>query len=34
MAESLKYVANMHNSSVCEIRRQIDEYKLKNLLEE
>ena len=33
-ASSLKYVANLHNSSVCEIRRQIDEYRLKNLLEE
>ena len=34
IASSLKYVANLHDSSVCEIRRQIDEYRLKNLLEE
>ena len=34
IASSLKYVANMHDSSVCEVRRQIDEYRLKNLLEE
>ena len=34
IAQSLKYVANMHDSSVCEVRRQIDEYRLKNLLED
>ena len=34
IAKSLKYVANMHDASVCEIRRQIDEYRLENLLEE
>ena len=34
IAKSLKHVANMHDSSVCEIRKQINEYRLKNLLEE
>ena len=34
ISSSLKYVANMHDSSVCEIRRQIDTYRLENLLEE
>ena len=31
---SIKYVANMHSSSVCEVRRQIDNYRLENLLED
>jgi hypothetical protein len=34
ISDSLKYVANMHDSSVCEVRRQIDRYRLENLLEE
>jgi hypothetical protein len=32
--ENAKYVQNIHNSSVCEVRRQIDKYRLENLLEE
>ena len=32
--DSVKHVQNLHNSSVCEIRRQIDKYRLENLLEE
>jgi len=27
-------VANMHDSAICEVRRQIDEYRLKLLLED
>ena len=34
IADSLKYVANMHDSSVCEVHRQIDRYRLDNLLED
>ena len=34
IASSLKYVANLHNGTVCEVRRQIDKYRLENLLEE
>ena len=32
--ENAKYVQNIHNSSVCEVRRQIDNYRLEHLLEE
>jgi len=32
--DSFKYVANIHDSSVCEVRRQIDVYRLEHLLEE
>jgi hypothetical protein len=32
--KNMQYVANMHDSSICEIRRQIDQYRLKNLLED
>ncbi len=34
IANSIKYVANMHDSSVCEVRRQLDIYRLEHLLEE
>ena len=34
IAGSIKYVANMHDSSVCEVRRQIDKYRLEKMLEE
>ncbi len=34
LADSFKYVANMHDSSICEVRRQIDKYRLENLLED
>jgi len=34
LADSLKYLANMHDSSICEVRRQIDKYRLENLLED
>ena len=34
IARSIKYVANMHDSSVCEVRRQIDKYRLEKMLEE
>ena len=33
IASQLKYIANMHHSSVCEVRRQIDIYRLENILE-
>jgi len=33
IADNAKYVTSIHNSSVCEVRRQIDRYRLKNLLE-
>jgi hypothetical protein len=32
--ENAKYVLNIHNSSICEVRRQIDRYRLEHLLEE
>jgi hypothetical protein len=32
--KNAKYVQNIHNSSVCEVRRQIDNYRLEHLLEE
>ena len=32
--ESLQYVANIHDSSICEVRRQIDRHRLDNLLED
>ena len=31
--QSLGYLANIHDNSKCEIRRQIDKYRLENLLE-
>ena len=31
--KQMKYVVNIHDSSVCEIRRQLDKYRLENLLE-
>ena len=34
IAKSLKYVANMHDSSVCEVRKQINKYRLEHMLEE
>ena len=34
ISDGAKYVKNLHNSSVCEVRRQIDKYRLENLLEE
>jgi hypothetical protein len=34
MADSAKYVINLHNSSVCEVRKQIDKYRLEQMLEE
>ena len=33
MADSVKYLANMHDSSVCEVRKQLDKYRLEQLLE-
>ena len=34
IANSIKYLANMHDSSVCEVRRQLDKYRLEKMLEE
>ena len=34
IAKSLKYVTNLHNSKICQVRKQVDQYRLKNLLEE
>ena len=34
IANSIKYIANMHDSDVCEVRRQIDKYRLVQMLEE
>jgi hypothetical protein len=34
IAKSMKHVANIHNSKVCQVREQIDKYRLENLLEE
>jgi hypothetical protein len=33
IADGAKYVTNIHDSSVCEVRRQIDKYRLEHLLE-
>mgnify|MGYP001179025379 CR=1 FL=1 len=33
IANSFNLVANMHDSSVCEVRRQIDKYRLEQMLE-
>lgn len=30
---TVKYVANMHDASICEVRRQIDKYRLEQILE-
>lgn len=29
----IKYIANMHDSSICEVRKQINEFRLKHMLE-
>ncbi len=34
IADNAKYVTNIHDSAVCEVRRQIDKYRLGHLLEE
>ena len=34
IAKSLKYVINMHDGKICQVRKQFDQYRLKNLLEE
>tara|TARA_Y100001936_G_scaffold100477_1_gene98794 strand:+ start:4110 stop:4307 length:198 start_codon:yes stop_codon:yes gene_type:complete len=34
IAENLKYVADLHDSSICQVRKQINEYRLEHLLEE
>ena len=34
IVSSIKYLANMHDSSVCKVREQIDKYRLEHLLEE
>lgn len=34
IASSIKYVANIHDSSICKVRQQIDQYRLEHLLEE
>ena len=31
---SIQHIANMHDSSVCQIREQMDIYRLQNLLED
>ena len=33
IADSIKYVANMHDSSICEVRKQTDKYRLEQMLE-
>ena len=33
ISDSLKYSADMHNSNICEIRKQIDKYRLEHMLE-
>ena len=33
IAASIKYVANMHDSSICEVRKQTDKYRLEQMLE-
>lgn len=30
----IRFAANMHDSSICRIRKQIDEYRLVKMLEE
>ena len=34
IADQLEYVINLHNSDVCEVRRQANLYRLDNLLED
>ena len=34
ISKSIKYVATMHDSAICEVRRQVNKYRLKHLLEE
>ena len=29
----LKYLANMHDGSICKIRKQLDKYRLEQILE-
>ena len=33
IAESIKYSADLHNSEMCQIRKQIDVYRLTHMLE-
>ena len=33
IADSIKYVANMHDSSICKVRKQTDKYRLEQMLE-
>jgi len=32
--KNISQVMHIHNSSVCEVRRQVDKYRLEHLLEE
>jgi hypothetical protein len=31
--DSLRYVANIHSNDTCQVRKQIDEYRLTEMLE-
>jgi len=31
---SVKYVANIHDATTCQVRKQVDEYRLNKMLEE
>jgi hypothetical protein len=33
IVNSIKYLANMHDSSVCKVREQIDKHRLEQMLE-
>tara|TARA_R110001592_G_scaffold247870_1_gene510001 strand:- start:317 stop:517 length:201 start_codon:yes stop_codon:yes gene_type:complete len=33
IGDSIKYSADMHNSDICEVRKQIDKYRLEHMLE-
>jgi hypothetical protein len=34
ISQGAKYVQNLHSNSTCQIRQQIDKYRLEHLLEE
>ena len=33
IAESVKYCSNLHDSELCQVRKQIDNYRLEQMLE-
>ncbi len=33
IAPAIKYTLNLHNSTVCEVRKQVNQYRLEHMLE-